>query len=85
MTINMKNQDLKEISTEQLQQQIKTIKNMSIAFVIMLIVLLGIGIYVSMGNSELASLVIAPFILSPILYVFSKKALIIKGEIESRG
>ena len=84
MKFNIKDQDLKTISTEQLLQEVKTIKKMSISFGILLIVLVCLGIYVSINNSGLLSLLIAPFILSPILYVFSKKAIVIKEEIKRR-
>ncbi|MBI9058443.1 MAG: hypothetical protein JEZ01_11835 [Labilibaculum sp.] len=57
---------------------------MSISFGLLLMVLVCIGIYLIINNSELLSLSIAPFILSPILYLFSKKAIVIKVEIKSR-
>lgn len=84
MKLSTKEESLKTISTAQLQQEAKTIKNVSIIFGTMLMLLLCIGIYVSINNLGLRSLVVAPFILSPILYVFAKKAFSINEEIKSR-
>ncbi len=84
MKLSTKEESLKTISTAQLQQEAKTIKNVSIIFGTMLMLLLCIGIYVSINNLGLRSLIVAPFILSPILYVFAKKAFSINEEIKSR-
>ncbi|BAX81889.1 hypothetical protein [Labilibaculum antarcticum] len=84
MKLSAKEKDLKTISTEQLQLEAKTIKVASIALGIMLIMLLCLGIYLSINNSGSLSFIVAPFILSPILYVFSKKAFIINEELKSR-
>jgi hypothetical protein len=84
MKLSAKEENLKARSIEQLQQEAKTINNVSITFGTMLIVLLCIGIYVNIYNLGLLSLVVVPFILSPILYVFAKKAFIINEEIKSR-
>lgn len=84
MKFKIKEEDLKTISTKQLQQEAKTIKAASISFGIMLITLLCLGIYVSLNNLGLLSLVVVPFILSPILYVFAKKMFLITEEIKNR-
>ncbi|PKQ62071.1 hypothetical protein BZG02_14165 [Labilibaculum filiforme] len=84
MKFNLQEPDLTNISTEQLQQEAKIIKRVLIAFAIMLILLLFLGIYVSLNNLGLFSLVIVPFILSPIIYVIAKKSFLIKLEIQNR-
>jgi hypothetical protein len=84
MKFRTNEENLKTISTEQLQLEAKTIKVASIALGIMLILLLCLGIYVSINNLGLLSLVVIPFALSPILYVLSKKVFLINEEIKSR-
>ena len=84
MELNVNTQNLTTIGTEQLEQEAKTIKGASIAFGFLLIVLLCLGIYLSLNNLGLLSLVLVPFILSPILYVFAKKNFLINEEIKSR-
>ena len=84
MKFNIEEPDFSPISTDQLQQEAKTLQGALLALGILLIVLLCLGIYVSLNNLGLISLVAVPFILSPILYVFAKKIFLIKEEIKSR-
>ncbi|PCH67601.1 MAG: hypothetical protein COC06_10985 [Bacteroidales bacterium] len=80
-----KEEDLKAISTEQLLQEIKTIKVTTMTLIVLLAIEFCVAIYVSIDNPGMFSLVVVPFALSPILIINLKKGKDMKKEIKSRA
>ncbi|WP_372751818.1 hypothetical protein [Labilibaculum sp.] len=84
MKLSTEETELKLISTEQLHQEAQIINQAAIALGLLLIVLLGIAIFINLNYTPIISLLVVPFALLPILFVVSKRKLLVTEEIKGR-